>query len=756
MTYYARKIEENGRALYQTIQEHAEHVAILCGQFVGQFSDSAIGKTMGYLHDIGKYSVLFQRRIRGEKISTSHARAGALECERWLQESDGRNFLYRLIGMAICGHHGGLMNYGSTSQDGSYHLRMRRTDDVEDYAAWKKERLSLEPLDLRKWGIKPRLPSVMVDQHSRGGDQKKLLGFQIQLYGRFLFSSLVDADRLDAQNFPYGEAERYMASCASLADLKTKLDIHMEELQAKADVTPLNTLRAGILADCLAAADGKPGLYSITVPTGGGKTLASMAFTLRHALGNRQRRVIYAIPFMSIIEQNAKVFANIFGRRNVLEHHSNFDLPENETDAYDSERYAKLKLAQENWYEPIIITTNVQFFESLFSHKAGKVRKLHNIAGSVIILDEAQSIPKQYVLPCMEVLNELVENYGCTVVLCTATQPEFDRNRLFLSKVDIKEIIGDVPLLFDQLRRTTPVYLGKQTLDQITLRLKGEKQALCIVNTKKHARELFQQIVDKDGAYHLSTNLYPAHRKAVLEEIRQRLHDKLPCLVVSTQLIEAGVDIDFPVVYRATAGVDSLVQAAGRCNREGKLETGRVYVFDPEETYQGKGHLALTAGIGRMIAEAQPQFLETSAVRAYFHDLFDITRDALDQKDIFGTCANSIFALSQSYPDMQIEYEEISKKFEFIENEGYSVIIEANTVVSDLLEKTKYVKSIGPILRELSAYAVNVRGYELQKLCDLRSIRQLDDGIYVLADTSLYNKKYGFTLEATDQEDYIV
>lgn len=292
-----------------------------------------------------------------------------------------------------------------------------------------------------------------------------------------------------------------------------------------------------------------------------------MAFALDHAVTHNLSRVIYAIPFTSIIEQNAKIFQDILGRDEVLEHHCNFKESDDLEDvAYNSRR----GLATENWDAPVVVTTNVQFFESLFHNKPSRCRKLHNIARSVIILDEAQAIPTEYMEPCLAALRELVEHYGCTIVLCTATQPALDdKSSLRMALPKIEEIVDDSKHLYEALQRTTVSFVGKLTDDELAVRLEEENQVLSIVSTKPQARALFELLQGHDGVFHLSTNMYPQHRRRVLDEIRTRLKQNKTCRVISTSLVEAGVDLDFPVVYRAMAGLDSIAQAAGRCNREG-------------------------------------------------------------------------------------------------------------------------------------------------------------------------------------------
>ncbi|MBU3812179.1 MAG: CRISPR-associated helicase Cas3', partial [Candidatus Niameybacter stercoravium] len=495
-------------------------------------------------------------------------------------------------------------------------------------------------------------------------------------------------------------------------------------------------------------AQGRRGFYSLTVPTGGGKTLSSLGFALYHAVANEQKRVIYTIPFTSIIEQNAEVFARVLGRNNVVEHHSNYENPYK-----TKEELLKFQLAQENWYEPIIVTTNVQFFETLFSNKPSKVRKLHNISNSIIILDEIQSIPNKYIKPCLAALNELVINYDCTIVLCSATQPEYDKNKLFLEEVKIEEIIDDPQKLFKELRRTKEYYIGHQTIEDLAERLQSEEQALCIVNTKKHAKDLFEMLGQEDNHFHLSTHMYPVHRKEVISQIKELLQEGMPCKVISTQLIEAGVDIDFPKVYRSLSGIDSIVQAGGRCNREGKLEQGEVYVFKPEEKYIGKEYLALTAAIGEMCIGVQEDFLGLESISHYFSQLFDITTQKLDAYNVLGICEASL----ENPKDIRIAFEDLADNFKFIQNEGYPIIIPDTEQVEILLDQIKYSKNPKGLLRKLAPYTVTVKKYELDALKEYGALNIIEGNLLVLNDLNFYDHKLGLVITLKEDDfEYVI
>ena len=395
------------------------------------------------------------------------------------------------------------------------------------------------------------------------------------------FSCLVDADFRDTEAF-YDrlEGRRTDRNLPALTDilheLRAAFDTHICKFSSDTD---LNRLRGEILDQVRAGAARAPGLFSLTVPTGGGKTLASMGFALDHALYHGHRRIIYAIPYTSIIDQTAAIFRGLFGDA-VLEHHSSID-----EDAPGLEAREKLRLAMENWAAPIIVTTNVQLFESLFAARPSRCRKLHNIAGSIIVLDEAQCLPRRLLIPVLRMIDALSAHYGCTIVLCTATQPAFDSRQLLAGGLQLadRELAADPPALALHLRRAKIVQGGEMEDSDLVCALRKTSQGMVIVNSRKHARELYQTAQNEglNGAIHLSTRQYPAHRRRIIDDIRNRLASGAPCRLIATSLIEAGVDLDFPIGWRAEAGLDSIVQAAGRVNREGKrpLQSSCLTVF---------------------------------------------------------------------------------------------------------------------------------------------------------------------------------
>ncbi len=552
----------------------------------------------------------------------------------------------------------------------------------------------------------------------------------MSLFVRMLFSSLVDADRLATEDFyegiePDGRTQARSA-WANLSILKPKLDAFLANKMrdAEQNQSDVNRKRAEVLAAARLAAKQAPGLFTLTVPTGGGKTLSSLAFALDHAHHHSRafRRVIYVIPFTSIIEQTAQIFRDVFGDDGaVLEHHSAFDEDaflerrKKREDDFDQDGTLKLRLAAENWDAPLVVTTAVQFFESLFASSAGKCRKLHNIARSVIILDEAQTLPLPLLRPCIAALDALARNYGCTIVLCTATQPallvhEDDPNRSFRGGLhNVAHIIEQPKQLYRDLRRVTVRHIGLRSDDALAAQLSRHNQALCIVNTRAHARNLYEKVGAREGKYHLSALMCPKHRGERLREIRRQLAEERPCRVVTTSLIEAGVDVDFPVVYRAEMGLNSIAQAAGRCNREGKrpVEESFLYIFKAEN--KPPVELRQYAEIASQLLEKDEDPLLPEAIERYFREVYwrkDSGRESeLDEEgilqDLLAGCANGLW----------IPFEAVSNKFKIIK-EGYKpVIVPFDTRARALLAtlaQLDFGGRLGDIPRKLQPYIVTV------------------------------------------------
>ncbi|MBW6513089.1 MAG: CRISPR-associated endonuclease Cas3'' [Desulfuromonadaceae bacterium] len=718
--FYAHSGHNPDKSDWQGLEEHLLGVAELAEEFASVFDAGEWGRMAGLLHDAGKATAAFQRRLEGSSERVDHSTFGA----RLAQEHGGR--LGLLISYMIAGHHGGLPDGGLQERELHYRLKYGKVpEDAELIPVVDNKRDLLPPFRL---------------------NSKDHAGFSLTFFARMIFSCLVDADFLNTEAFcdPEKNADRPVIISGQMSELKKKLDDHLVDLVKGAAPTSVNQYRHEILTQCRIKADLPPQIFSLTVPTGGGKTLSSLTFALDHAVANGQRRVIYAIPFTSIIEQNAQVFRRILGDEAVLEHHCNYkESDDSEGAAYNRRR----GLAAENWDAPLVVTTNVQFFESLFSNKTSRCRKLHNIAGSVIVLDEAQAIPTEYLEPCLLALRELVNHYGCSVVLCTATQPALDdQNSIRAALPNIYEIIDSPQQYYDALRRTKVEFVGILPDDELAGRVATENQVLCIVSTKAHARDLYERIQGTDGIYHLSTNMYPEHRRRVLDDIRDRLKavPKKPCRVISTSLVEAGVDLDFPVVFRAMAGLDSIAQAAGRCNREGLLNNigavGRVYVYVPEIPPRMpwlKRCATRAEEVLRSLSGADP--IGLAVMRRYFELLYDV--QDLDKKQI-------VRRLNQQLtPALYFPFREVAQDFRLIEDESIGVIIPKEPDAEKLMRQLYFAEHPGAILRKLQQYTVAVRTKEFAILNAAGALEVIDDKFPVLRNLRAYRSDVGLLVD---------
>ena len=551
-----------------------------------------------------------------------------------------------------------------------------------------------------------------------------------------LYSCLVDADFLDTERFMNGERDR--GGCDDMAALLARLRAYIEPWQTP--TTELNRLRCEILNTCMEAGRKPKGVYTLTVPTGGGKTVASLAFALRHAVEHGMQRVIYVIPYTSIIDQNAQVFRDILGSGNVLEHHSGVQFDLSDGAAAEDVRKA---LATENWDMPVVVTTAVQFFESLYAARSSRCRKLHNLANSVIIFDEAQMLPLPHLRPCVAAMASLAEQFHSTVVLCTATQPSLDGLlRTYAPSCPVTELCPQTTALYDRFRRVTFRQAGTLTDEALAEQLSEQRQVLCIVNSRKAAQKLFA-LLPPDGSYHLSTLMIPAQRQALLGEIRERLTQGKLCRVVSTSLIEAGVDVDFPAVYRELAGLDSVMQAAGRCNREGKrsAEDSIVTIFERTELPPLLFRAAIGAAREALGEGRDPAAPETMA--RYFRSLRSLTGDALDKQGV-------IKAFTQGIEGCEFPFRTVAEKFHLIDQNTYTIYIPYGEGAA-LLQRLQDGECSRELYRKLGRYAVSVYDKHFQALYHtgaLLTVPALDSDSAILTDMGLYNELMGLSLEA--------
>lgn len=706
-TYYARTDGTNNKANWQLLKDHLKSVAFLSAEFADKFKSKELGNLVGLLHDLGKYLEEFQKRLEDKSIKVTHSDIGAMVVYRQYKA------IGKLLAYIIAGHHTGLPDHGSLADKSSLKSKLAAADSI-DISKFLSEIGPLPPMNTLS------IPLKTMD------------GFSISFFVRMLYSCLVDADSLDAEKASGNKNTLYRKIDYDLQQLENALFSHMKLKMHNAKKSDVNKCRREIYEACVDKATFMPGLYSLTVPTGGGKTLASLAFALKHARINNLERIIYVIPYTSIIEQNAGVFADVLGEEYILEHHSNYQFPEDENTWTDTQR--KLFLATENWDAPIVVTTSVQFYETLFSAKRSRCRKLHNMANSVIIIDEAQTMPTGYLKPCLKAISELVKQYNSSVVLCTATQPAI--NRYMKDGLNPIELMNNPTDLFNRLKRVDYNYIGKINDTALINKLRNHGKVLCIVNTKRHAAKLYSMLNKNKGVYHLSANMCPAHRKVMLEKIRVALKNPLePCIVISTQLIEAGVDVDFPVVYRALSGIDSIAQGGGRCNREGSLATGKVYIFYPEQGIP-KGWLNRTADIARIIINNYDDPLSLEAIEDYFNQLYCAEGDNLDKENILGL-------LDEGLKSLSFQFREISDKFRIIDEDTMSVIIPWDDNCRKILDEVRCGNYSRSLSRRLQPYTVQVYEDEYEKYVNSGLIEDIDGVFKVLKTMNFYSEDVG-------------
>lgn len=735
---YAHSLAGQPPTEWETIDKHAECVAALARSFTDAFGAGAWGELLGRWHDLGKHSDEFQAYLHatadpdaaeedGAPQRVDHSTYGAQYAVRMVPSHAGQ-----LLAFCIAGHHGHLPDAYSTdeSQRGST-LQARLTKAVPEVRL---------PEAVHQGGLNLRLPF-----HLAPADP----GFQVAFFTRMIYSALIDADRLATEAFCNAPlASERSSKRASPGQLRAALDAHLADKERLAPRTEVNRLRSLVLRDCRAAAALPQGFFSLTVPTGGGKTLASMAFALGHIEQHRLRRVVVAIPFTSIVEQTAGVYRDAFGglaKGALVEHHSNIapDAPETRAN----------KLACENWDAPLIVTTNVQLYETLFASRGTTCRKLHRLAGSVIVLDEAQTIPVDLLRPTLQALNELVAHYGCTVVLCSATQPalEFRRAEFEIGLMGVRPIANDQGALFEALRRVKVERVGRLDEAQLAERLAAERSVLCIVNTRAHAARTYDALVARtgsDGCFHLSTLMCAQHRSKHLEEIHVRLKDGRPCRVVSTQLVEAGVDVDFPAVYRDHAGFDSIAQAAGRCNREGTLSrdgqpvTGRVCVFEGH-VLPPAGLLRAAAQSARALVDAYPDPIAPEAIEAYFRLLYWSQQHHWDRHGIMPLLTDDLRS-----PELQLRLRTAGRKYRVIRDDQAQVLVPYGdgTRLRDVLLRSDEVDY--QLLRASQRYLVGIHPQQLRTLGSRGVVSEHASGLWLLLNDRAYSPDKGLTFEA--------
>ncbi len=687
--FYAHSTDSPDKSDWQSLEEHLVGVAKLAEEFAKAFNSENWAWNAGCLHDLGKATNAFQSYLlRSNELddsgydsdgsSSNHASTGAA----WAIEEKGR-CIGKILAYLSAGHHAGLPDWHA-DKTGNAALSCRLDEG----------QCNLETMRGFAESVAVKLKVAACPPQFVGNSD-------FHLWIRMLFSCLVDADYLDTERFMDQKKFDFRGRYPALAELAAPFWTSMDALERQVKSTSVNIIRKEIREACEQAATKDRGLFSLSVPTGGGKTLSAMAFAFRHIqthLEHGFRRIIYVIPYTSIIEQTARILAGIFGRENVVEHHSNLS-PEKET--------ARSRMASENWDAPIIVTTNVQFFESLYAAKSSRCRKLHNIANSIVILDEAQLLSAKWLTPCVEVINQLVQKYGVTLLLATATQPALP------GLLSATEIIPPNLDLYGRLRRThihpPPSMEHPESWDEIAAELKQHGQVLCIVNTRRDCYDLYK--VMPEGTIHLSALMCGRHRSATIRLIKLRLLKGLPIRVVSTQLVEAGVDIDFPVVYRALAGLDSIAQAAGRCDREGRSTSagrlGRVHVFVPPKP--------APPGLLRKGEDKTRELLTITDIDLQhpdtFRRYFELFYGALNNT---GKEWLHELLIRDANPDLAFQFRTAGQQFQIVEEQGQAVFVRYGKSAKWL----KQLSLIGPKrenLRALQRYVVNLSKFDFER-----------------------------------------
>ncbi|MDE6153485.1 MAG: CRISPR-associated helicase Cas3' [Muribaculaceae bacterium] len=715
---------ENGKWIIQTNIEHQLGVARLSASFAKQFGLPTWGYVLGLLHDKGKESNAFQQYIRmvnglysednNKYDNHYHAYVGGIIAHNIMGKS-----VLNLIANQILSHHTGLHDY-------TY------AEDILDKTPLPAG-VNVTDIDIDKsLLIKELINSELL--------KTKENDIYFHHLSRMLFSCLVDADRLDTELFMNKESWCKRGCDKKIAELLPILEMHIKNLQLHAPNTFVNRTRKWVMEQCVKISSGGKGFYSLTVPTGGGKTLSSLIWAMKHAVTNNMNRIIIAIPYTSIIMQTAALLKHIFGEENVLEHHGGFD-----PDVIKDENMReKAKLATENWDYPIIVTTNVQLFESIFSNSPSKCRKLHNIVNSVIILDEVQTLPTDFLQPVVDAINAYKQMFGVSFLFSTASQPVLsgliegvNKRTGFKGLEHITEIIPSGARLHEKLLRVKiNIDNSEKNYDDIAAIISGYDKVLCIVNTRKDAKELFDRLSDDGIKLHLSRMMCPAHISKTLDLLKSLLANGTESVirVISTQLVEAGVDIDFPVVLRQESGLDSILQAAGRCNREGRLDIGNTIVFSlGAEGRNPFGNIA-DANNARLSLAYDSDWLNPLTMDQYFRQLYS-RKNTFDKKNI----------KYYLYKPDEMCFETAAKEFSLIDDNSIDVIVNWGDSMC-LIEQLKATGPTYGLMKQLSRYMVGIRLYDFKQLVESGAIEEPLEGLYVVRDSAQYDHATGLSL----------
>lgn len=704
--------------------EHLRRVAAIAGQFAGKFGAADVGYWAGLWHDLGKFHANFQAYIAAPegRRGPDHSSAGAVHAAGVLE---GLAFL-------VAGHHGGLPDRAEIL---ARLADKRHSPAVRDALEAARRALGeLRPSE----GLTGRLPGFLAGGATTSDARRRL-----ELFLRMVFSALVDADFLDTEaHFDPGRAATREES-PTLEDLWPRLEAAQTAITGRG-TDPVSRVRHEVYQACLRAGDEAPGIFTLTVPTGGGKTRSGLAFAMRHAIRHGLDRVIVAIPYTSIIEQTAAEYRRIFGEPGVLEHHSAVRAVE-EMLSPASVADVWARLASQNWDAPIVVTTTVQLFESLFGNRPAACRKLHNLARSVLVLDEVQMLPVHLLNPILDVVQNLVDHYAISVVLCTATQPALSAEPYRKALRNVREIVPDAARYFAALRR---VEFDLRSAGQpwswgrVAEEMRTGPSALAIVNTKADAFALLDALGDPD-ALHLSTQMCGRHRHDTLAEVRRRLGVGEPCRLVATQVVEAGVDIDFPLVLRAVAPLDRIVQAAGRCNREGRLAAGRVVIFEPADGGTPLGVYRSGIQTARALLASGCDLHDPRTYETYFRRLFQIAE--CDARGIQGRRE-------------RFEYRTVAAMFRMIEDDSVPAIVRPAPYRGDVDRLLARIErgddSPRSLFRAMQPYLVSLRARVVARYQAAGLLRELRPGLWEWLGA--YDPIRGLVERPRDPEELVV
>ena len=711
---YIGHTSDDGRK--QLLLDHLNGTSKLCRENANEFW-ADIAEFVGQIHDIGKYTSGFQKRINGaENIRVEHAICGAKEVAKAPPKS-----YVPMIEYCVAGHHSGLPDGGTkvdSEEDSTLHGRMKRK--TGDYSAYENE-------------VKLEYPKDNLRELFDVSNQREIIE-RYSFFTRYLFSCLTDADFIDTERFVTPNTDRGIDG-----DFQKAYEKVCEKLNSFKIETKLQESRSIIQEQVYKSVESNANVYTLNMPTGSGKTLCSIRAALKTAIENEKKRIIYVIPYVSIIEQTAKVFEDIFGDViPVLQHHSNYDFDDDKNEDENEITSEKLKRSCENWDAKLIVTTNIQFFESLYHYKGRRLRKLHNLADSVIIFDEIHMLPIDYIQPCLRAIGYVTKYLNSTAILMSATMPNYDKfMERYMSGVKIENAVKDTSLfnVFDKCRYE---YIGKCELASLAEKAQEYDNALIIVNKRKTARELYDMC--SGNKYHLSTYMTPLHRSEIIAKIKEDIKNGINTTVISTSLIEAGVDLDFKAVFREIAGIDNILQSGGRCNREGKMDMGDVFVFETDGgNYQTKkkSDIIIRANITRNLFEEFENISTDKCIKEYYGRLLNYKEKKIEENTITAIMGN----------DLRIDgipFRTYAESFNFIDNQVIGIVIpcdENRGLIKELKDGKLSVK------RNLQRYSASVNKDEFKELFQIGIIETLDCGVCILANTDYYKSDVGLTLE---------